>query len=237
MTSSPATSAPLVPRPEEADRVFPLPRGQRIAIGVLSVIGLVVCLVGAVFDVLNLFWLFLGFDVITAGASLFGVALALGYFREGPGLTLLCLAGAYATAGIVTDPLNYLRIPEGVPVSDLAQGSLASENLFYIGLVQLVIGAVFLIPAALTVLNRRPGLSYPMLIKGILLAVPALLAAGAWALGGTRSAMLGLSPTLTTLAAIGCGLVFIAFASAGGHCIITAFEIGRTTGAAPAESD
>jgi hypothetical protein len=86
------------------DSNFPsIPSGLRLAIAVLSTLVLVSAFatVGTSWFLTGRpTWALLGFEFLTAMAGAFGLAAAAGRFRNGPGISLACVAGTVLAASI-----------------------------------------------------------------------------------------------------------------------------------------
>lgn len=156
-------------------------------------------------------WFLLGFEVVIAFASVFGVLLGLGRFNDAPALGLLCVAGAVGGGSL----LGFLSARHNLSI-DPYPFLLARE----------VAAAALIATAALIVLFRRPRESLPKFAAGVGCgAALVLVGAGAWmfrgqlgALGTVAGAVIGL-----IVSALMLGLL-----AAAVHLLVAAFETGES---------
>lgn len=187
-----------------------LPTGLGVVVMLISGLVAASALAGGVASMLTSppTWFLLGFEVVTAGAAVFGVLLGLGRFPSAPGLALLCVAGAIGASGF----LGYLGAGKeimGVGLKPFLLARLAAAG----GLAGI---------AAVAVLMRRPRVSLPKLLAGLACAgALAGLGAGAWMASGKVST-LG-APVQAVLGLIGF-TVLLGLLAASVHLIVAAFE-------------
>ncbi len=156
--------------------------------------------------------------VVLAGA--FGVLIGLGRIRTGQAVTLLCVGAAGAVASQV-GPL-------------VVDGQLAGVQLRPYALGRLALGAGLILVAGLVVLSRRPSMSVPMLVKGMLWGAP-LVAALAISSGfgplatvkeSISKTLTGLPNVMQIIVALGAFAAFCLLISASMHYLIRAFIVG-----------
>ncbi|MEQ8769810.1 MAG: hypothetical protein RIB60_04800 [Phycisphaerales bacterium] len=220
MTETPETNA----KTESADPTPPpAPTPIRwgvllasLAAGCVAAAGAVYALVGFERPVLGMF----GFELVAAIAGVLGVMLGLGRFREGFGLGALCVAGTFVAAalfGLYLDANANVSSAEGTRMVKLA-------ILAHVGF-----GGAIAALGGIAVLLRSKR-SWGMLIKGVLIASPAVLIA-AWLQRTNASALTTeLGPNASMARAIGVvmgAVVLMVLFSVGAHLCIRAFETTR----------
>ncbi|MCC6679004.1 MAG: hypothetical protein IT436_17905 [Phycisphaerales bacterium] len=176
-------------------------------------------------------WTFVTFELVIAVCCALALPFGRGAYRDGPGLALICFAGAIFAGSV----LGYLSV----------HGVLGTTSLKLWVLVRVALAGVIGAAAVGIVLIRNPR-SWGVLAKGLALLSPLLVIAavvGARKLGVpaiTRAAdkLIGLTAPLTQPGqglgeAIRLGAIIILGVIAGGlfcaglHFIIRAFEICR----------
>lgn len=95
---------------------------------------------------------------------------------------------------------------------------------------RIAVGLMLMALAGLTVLVRRPGVSLPLLVRGVLLAVPLVLVLGAMRMPGPRGMLLSLPPVAVAMIGVVGFFVLGSFFAASVHCIIRSFEVGIESG-------
>lgn len=159
-------------------------------------------------------------ELVVVLAGVFGVLVGLGRIRTGQAVTLLCVGAAGAVASQV-GPL-------------VVDGQLAGVQLRPYALGRLALGAGLMLIAGLVVLSRKPGLSVPMLVKGVLWGTP-LVAALAISMGvgplqsvkdSITTTLGGLPNVAQIVAALAAFAAFCVLVSASAHYIIRAFIVG-----------
>lgn len=168
-------------------------------------------------------WGWFGFEFVMLVASVFGVLLGLGKFREGPGIAAACIAGAWfvgtgmgriqafpAPSQVLTDPWFLARL----------------------GGAAIVAGA-----GAATVLSRNPG-SFRKVAAGGAMLVVVLAGAAFWMktgglwLGTQQDGAIDvLRKAILSTLVIGAGVLFCI----GGHLVIAAFQMGVPAGQSGAQ--
>jgi len=155
-------------------------------------------------------WFLVGFEVVIAVAATMGVLAAMGRFREGPALTLLCIAGAVGVGSL----LSYIG----------AGKFLAGQSLRPYLMIRLADAALFALAAGVIVLARSPREALPALVKGLLFgAVLCGIVAGAWVSRGWISSSAGPARAAIFIAM---GIASISLIAASGHYLIRAFAVG-----------
>lgn len=185
-------------------------------------------------------WMTFAFDLFTLGAGVVGLITGLGRFKDSHVLAFFCVAGSLlaapplagiaagaATAGTSADALRMF-----------ARDLLRDPDLA----ARLAAGAVFLALTVLLLLSRRPRASGGHLARAALAGLP--LVAIAWITGQTLEAMRTITPDAWVRPKLGgmiadlsppilATLAFVAFltsvvlASAAGHFLIRALEVGK----------
>ncbi|GJM19197.1 MAG: hypothetical protein DHS20C14_14100 [Phycisphaeraceae bacterium] len=174
-----------------------------------------------------------GFEVVATVAAVIGVLLGLGKFRTGFGLACLCVAGTF-----LTDAVFGLYLDANANINDAA-GTRALNKLI---LARVAAAGIIAGLGGLAVLQRS-GRSWGYLLKGLLIASPAIaavgaawltttrLSAGAWVSTKWSDAMgaeLGTTGSMARSVAMVAGsLVLMVMFSVGAHLCIRAFEITR----------
>ncbi len=155
-------------------------------------------------------WFLVGFEVVIAVAAAMGVLAAMGRFRDGPALTLLCIAGAVGVGSL----LSYIG----------AGKFLAGQSLRPYLMLRLVDAALLALAAAVIVLARSPRLALPALAKGLLFgAVLCGIVAAAWF---SRSWISSSAGPARAAIFIAMGIASICLIAASGHYLIRAFAAG-----------
>ena len=152
------------------------------------------------------------FHAIFPVAAWFTLTLAQGRLRQGPAITLLCVAGATGVGSV------FAYLAGGRPAGFITGHWPTMLGVAIAGLTATL--------AAADVLLRAPKQTLPRLAVGLALSLPLLaLLALLWR-GSISRALAGVSDALVFGAYIILLLVLIALASAAGHQIIRAFQIG-----------
>jgi hypothetical protein len=210
-------------RQEPAPLVPDLPRSVRYLVGTLSMLVLLSAIpaaVGAAVLPRPPVWVMTGFEVVIALAGVIGIQTARGRYNDGQGLALLCVAGTLFVAGFLT----YLGTRQGLPLRGPGQAP-TSTMPWMLG--RLALAGVFGLLAAYSVLRRSPE-GPRLLLRGILLGVPAAAIMAPFILARGVPASLGTMPgpvrggLLAILAIIVMGLLCVS-----GHFVIRAFESAR----------
>jgi hypothetical protein len=154
-------------------------------------------------------WFLLGFELVTIIAGVVGVLLGLGRFAAGPGLGLLCVAGAIGVNGL----LGYLG---------------AGKELMGVGLkpflaARLVAAGVLVAVAGVAVLGRRPMVSLPRLAAGLGCAAGVVaVCLGAWKAWSVLISLKSV-PLQALIGLIGFALV-LGLLAAAVHLTVRAFQ-------------
>ncbi len=198
----------------------PLDRQGRLLLGVLgaplaiwALLGFVIALRPSLIGGTEPIWMLAGFEAITATSAVILVVLALGRFREGPAIT----AGFAALAVAVGAILGSVSSNNVIGTHSLIPFVIARE------IVALVIGLAALM------LSMRSLAALLKLAVGAALVLPIIAALGLFLLGklgGVLSSFEDLHPAVSLSAAIVAGFAALTAIAAGGHLVITAFEIG-----------
>ncbi|MBL9001529.1 MAG: hypothetical protein JNK25_10385 [Phycisphaerae bacterium] len=201
----------------------PLPKLLMLTVALLcgavglsaAVFGIVSLLVGA-----KPFWMIFGFELVTIVASALGVIFARGRFQEGQGMALACIAASMAVAAF----LAQLSVQGQLQLKDGSTISLKGWLVARLG-AALILGAI----GAYAVLVRHPrsrGYVLRAVLTGGPVAAGALIALGAR--GHVESAMKAMPGWLSSTMIGVVGLLAVVLLSACGHCLVRAFEFGRT---------
>ncbi len=155
-------------------------------------------------------WILLAFEVVALLAGVVCVLAGLRVLREGPAITLLCVAGTIMTAALLG----------GVGSNWTVRGfSLWPTMFLRTGLAGLLVAL-----AGAELLSRRPGVSMPLLLRAVLWTVPLALMIGAGVLA--RSAWGGLHPLAQLLIVLFGGSLACVFSAGAAHYLIRAFVVG-----------
>jgi hypothetical protein len=153
-----------------------------------------------------------GFEIVAIVAAVLGILLARGRFAESPGMALACIGGTV----LLSSALGWQAAGRQLGGMTLTP-FLALRGLAAIAL---------LAAAAFCTLRLEPR-SWRPAIVGAALGAPVPLAAAAYLYGPSRrmiEAIVGDSPLLLTLGAIGAVVVLGGLLAASVHLIISAFE-------------
>ncbi|MBA4028504.1 MAG: hypothetical protein C0475_05125 [Planctomyces sp.] len=207
MSHHDANPTPSVPWP-----VFPVPRLITMGAGVL---GFFVALSAAVVIVVALvaspreWWMVLSEPVVLV-AGLVAVWLALGRFREAPGLTLACVAGGVALGSAMGFQGSGRSVGEVSLVPWLTARMAAALTLGVLG--------------ALAVLARAPERSLRPLVVGLASGVGALSMLVGWQQGVVGRGLGGLPPGAQLAAGMGLAVVFGGLLATSVHALVVAFK-------------
>jgi hypothetical protein len=184
----------------------------RLAIGGLSVltgvsaVGLLVAALLATPPV----WFLAGFELLVAAASVFGVLLAGGRFREGPALALACVVGVIGAGSL----LAYVG-PGKAFLGDAARVYLAARGAD---------AALLGLGACLLVWVRRPSASFRSLLIAAAWAV-ALVSVTVLAMKA-RGALSSSPGAVRFACAVVFGGLMIATLSGAVHYVVRSFQAG-----------
>jgi hypothetical protein len=198
------TSAALISLPR-------IPRGVGLLVVVICGVVLLSSLAGAGAAAFNAppVWFMLGFEVVIAFATVFGILTGLGRFSDGPALALVCVAGVVGAGSL----LGFLA----------GRGNF-SMNLTPMLLAREAAAAGILGAAGILVLMRRPRLAMRRFAIGAACAAAFVgLSGGLWLFGSPLR-------QLGTVAGAGVGLVLsvvvLGLLATAVHQLIGAFETG-----------
>ncbi len=244
------TSAPAPAQVgEDGGLLPPTSRASRLVAGAVGVgIGLLaIVTIGAVLTRADQpYWMVVGFEVVALGASAFALLIARGRFRDGPGMALLCVAGALFVAGV----LGYYstKSTPGAPAQLLLHGRAVAMKPW--ALLHTATAGILALLAAYEVLRRNTRSMY-YLARAAMSGAPlaALFAVGlvlyrksqaaqtayeATAEAALSKALLPppppapfLPPWVTWLGGSLGAIVALVLFCACAHCVIRAFEMGR----------
>lgn len=168
-------------------------------------------------------WYMLAFEVCVLVTSVCGVLLGLGKLRAGPAMSIVCVGGVTLVGSILAEPAIVARVVQG---STSVIPPIAGVNIVPWVYARVLIGLGLVALAGLTVLLRKPRVSLPLLVKGVLLGLPVAASGAFVVVPGLRSMVLSL-PTLGQIILAIVGFFVIgALVSLSGHCLIRAFEVG-----------
>jgi hypothetical protein len=164
------------------------------------------------------FWGWLGFEIVMAVASVFGVLLGLGKFREGSGIAAACVAGAW-----------FVGTGMGRLQTHAAPSQVLSDPWF---LARFATAALFAASGAYAVLVRQPRSFRKLAAGGVMLLVVVgvcgfwLKTGGMW-LGTPQPGAMDIARMgALSLLVIGSGVLFCI----GSHLVIAAFQMGVPAG-------
>jgi hypothetical protein len=182
----------------------------------LSAVGMIVA---SLFLVDKPVWVVFGFETVIAIACALGILFALGRFQDGQGLALACVAGTIFVGSFLgwLGTQHHLTTSRGnIPLNTWLLGRVgAAAVLGFVG--------------ALLVLSRNPR-SWSYVARAAVTGGPVVALLGVYvlrpsAVSGALSRLPGWAVGIMgTLGA----LVAVALISASVHCLIRAFELGRT---------
>jgi hypothetical protein len=164
-------------------------------------------------------WFFMGFELVNILAGAMLVLIGLGRFRNGLALALLCVAGAVG-AGSALGHVGAAGAVYGIRLMPLTAGK------------GLIAGVLVLIAAAYVLLQDRSR-TFPLLLKGVLWALPLVVMIVLWRLGiiqnlmakiQTANVAFGVMAWLTLL------IVVVILICGAGHYFINAFIAGTAAG-------
>lgn len=199
----------------------PMPTFVRLTILVISTAILLSNAAGAFFALQAApepYWGWMGFEIVMAIASVFGILLGTGRFRSGSGLAAACVAGAWFV-GTGMGRLQTHAAPTQVLGDSWFLGRFAAAGL-------VAAAGAF----AVLIRDRR---SWRKLFTGLaMLAIVAgfgafwLKTGGMW-LGATQTGFMDVvRKGVVAVLVVGCGVLFCA----GAHLVIAAFEFGVPMG-------
>lgn len=171
-------------------------------------------------------WYMLAFEVVVLVSSSIGVLQGLGRVQTGPAIGMLCNGGVVCVAAILSEPTLVANVMQGSrnPIPPLLGISILPWILARLGT-----GAALIALSGLTVLLRKPGESFPLLVRGVLAGAPVVALAAAMVLPAVRGRFLALPGLAQVMLFIVGVFVVGVLVSISGHCIIRAFEIGAVS--------
>jgi hypothetical protein len=165
-------------------------------------------------------WVLFGFEIVIALGCVMGLLFAAGRFQDGQGLAMACVAGTIAV-GSFLGWLGAAHHQIGTTRGDFSLNRLLLAR----AAAAVVLGVV----GALLVLSRNPR-SWSYVWKAALTGGPILLIGAVFAL--KRSAVTGALSSMPgwmvgMIGTVG-GILAVVLISASVHCLVRAFELGRT---------
>lgn len=157
--------------------------------------------------------------VVSASAAVVAVA-ALGRFRAGPALALVCAGGSVFVSSVLTEPGIAGRLLSSRP----ALLSVGGFEVIRVMLPRIGVGAALIGLAMVAVWLRRPGRSWWYLWRSAAAFAP-VAAVGVYAQRGAPglSALPGVAAFFVWVLVF---FVVVALISASGHCFIRSLEVG-----------
>lgn len=155
-------------------------------------------------------WYMLGFEVVIAFASVFGVLIAMGRFREGPALALACVTGAIGVGSL----LAYVG-----PAKSVLEGGAK----FYL-LARGADAAALGLAACMLVLMRAPRPAFRSIIIGLVWG--AVMVGVAVVALRVHASLAGAPGAMRFGASVVFGAMFVASLSAAVHYVVRAFQCG-----------
>jgi hypothetical protein len=208
---------------EEDDRMSAAPKLVSLFVGIvcalvlLSSLGMIVASTVLVEPPV---WVLFGFEVVVAIAMVLGILFARGKYQDGQGLALACVAGTIAVGSFLgwLGAQHHLTMRSGGVVS--LTGWLMARLL-----AAAVLGGL----ASLLVLSRNPR-SWSYMLKAAMAGGPLLLVMAVYALkpAALSSAMNAMPGWLAGMVGTVGAIAAVVLISASVHCLIRAFELGRT---------
>jgi hypothetical protein len=201
------------------------PKSVRLVIGVLcgAVALSALALAGAaLFAGPKVNWVLLGFESVTLVSAILGLLFARGKFQDGQGLTMACVAGTVFVAAV----LGYL----GSKGNLVTNGGDVSLKFYLLARVGCACG-LGVIGAGL-VLSRNTR-SWNYLWRSVAAGLPVVAVVGAYVLspGGVRGVLSKFPGWVAGIGLTVGGLLAVVLISACVHCLIRAFEMGKTESA------
>lgn len=197
----------------------PIPALVRGLTGLLCGLTLLSALLGAYWGLAGLWprvaWPLVGFEMVTILACVFGLLVSRGKFADGPGLTILCIAGLIMTSGVLAW-LGANKVHAGVNLKPFMLARLGVAGILY---TLAAISEVWYSPAAARTLAKS--IAYTIVFVAIVAAAayfrnaPFMDKMQGWH-EGARLAGLGVAAILAVIGACG-----------GVHLAVRAFTIAR----------
>lgn len=164
-------------------------------------------------------WVLFGFEIVIASACVAGLQFAAGKYQDGQGLAMACVAGTIAVGSF----LGWLGANHQVSTT---HGDYSLNGLL---LIRAGAAAALGVVGAVLVLSRNPR-SWGYLWKAALTGGPIVLIGAVYVL--RRSVIAGAIASVPGWVAgmvgtIG-GIFAVVLISASVHCLVRAFELGRT---------
>lgn len=155
-------------------------------------------------------WFMLGFEVVIGFASVFGVLIAMGRFRQGPAIALACVTGAIGVGSLLAFVGPAKSVLEGgAKLYLLARGADA---------------AMLGLAACMLVLMRAPRPAFRSMFIGLAWSV--LMVVVAMAALKVHASLSGAPGAMRFGASVVFGAMFVAALSAAVHYVVRAFQLG-----------
>ncbi|MBL0928288.1 MAG: hypothetical protein IBJ11_11665 [Phycisphaerales bacterium] len=165
-----------------------------------------------------------GFEVVTLVASMFGVMVGLGKFREGPALATLMVGGCVFVGAVLAEPTFATRAMGGGG----QQGTTGmGVSLLGPALARIAAGLGLVVLSGVIPLSRDFRAARPWLVRAVVLGVPALGLAASPRLPVVGPLLRQMPTAGAVLAGVLGFLVFTVLFSAAVHCAVRALETGR----------
>lgn len=169
-------------------------------------------------------WYVLAFQAVLVLTAVPGVLVGLRVIRSGEAITMLCIGGVACVGALLSEPTLVSGVIQGSGGQSVVM--VGGVNIVPWALAQVGIGVMLVSLAGLCVLLRRPGRSFPLLLKGVLAGLPIVVVVGAMIVPNVRGMVLGLPVVAQLILAIVSMAVLGALCAMSGHCLIRAFEVG-----------
>lgn len=199
------------------------PRFILLIVLLIAAFGVLTSLAGIPLAFIAHRWYLLAFEAVVLVSCLSGVMLGAGRFPSGHALGMLSIGGVMVITGALSEPALVARFIQG---GTSAAQPVAGVNIVPWLLARIGLGMALIALSGLIVLMRRPGLSLPLLIKGMLFGAPVLAVGVVFVSPSLRGRLTNLPDIAQVLLAIVGAAVIGTLITISGHCIIRAFEIG-----------
>ncbi|MEO1129402.1 MAG: hypothetical protein AAFX05_06800 [Planctomycetota bacterium] len=175
--------------------------------------------------------------VVTGGI---GVLTVLGFFKQGPGLALVCCGAVISACAVLAEP----AMPSQIFGAGAAPLVISGVEILPLMAARAVAGVLIMAAGVLDVWSRRPAQSAGYLLRAIPTGIPALMLISipVWgqvrgvfrpvpgvqkAIDGLIASLWGMPKFLVAVVAIVGFFVVLGLFSAAVHCLIRSLEVGR----------
>lgn len=168
-------------------------------------------------------WYLLAFEVTVLLTAITTIVHLRSRKQTGQAMAMLVTGAVVGAGAVLSVPTIVAGIVQGgggatLPIAGV---NIIPWFLSRIGCAVLLMGL-----GGLAVLLRRPGASFGLLLKGVLLGLPVLACLGLLATGNGRQTVMNLPPAALIVVVVVGLFVICVLTSISGHCLIRAFEVG-----------